>query len=45
MNPVASSYVEETGFGFWFLQSASGWQQPVLRESPINVKACSKECP
>ncbi|MDP3847117.1 MAG: hypothetical protein Q8R10_11925 [Pseudomonas sp.] len=38
MNPVASSYVTETGFAFWFLQSASEWQQPVLRESPIDEK-------
>ena len=30
MNPVASTYVEETGFGFWFLQSHV-WQHHVLR--------------
>ena len=39
MKPVASSYVAETGFGFWFLQSQHhGRQQPVLRHSPINAK-------
>jgi hypothetical protein len=41
MNP-ASTYVEETGFGFWFLQSHV-WQHHVLRESPINDQASSKE--
>ncbi len=42
MNPVASTYVEETGFGFWFLQN-HGRRQPVLRESPINEQASAKE--
>ncbi|MGE8496637.1 MAG: class I SAM-dependent methyltransferase [Pseudomonas sp.] len=30
MNPISSTYVEETGFGFWFLQSHV-WQHHVLR--------------
>lgn len=36
MNP-ASSYVEETGFGFWFLQSRV-WQQHVLRVAINDLK-------
>lgn len=30
MNPISSTYVAETGFGFWFLQSHV-WQHHVLR--------------
>lgn len=37
MNPVASTYVEETGFGFWFLQSHV-WQQHVLRVAINDLK-------
>ncbi len=37
MNPVASSYVEETGFGFWFLQSHV-WQHHVLRVAINDLK-------
>src|SRR3990167_10504459 len=37
MNPVASTYVEETGFGFWFLQSHV-WQHHVLRVAINDLK-------
>lgn len=40
MSRVASTYVEETGFGFWFLQ-----QQVLQRctQLPINEAASAKE--
>ncbi|MDO8696943.1 MAG: methyltransferase domain-containing protein [Pseudomonas sp.] len=37
MTPVASTYVEETGFGFWFLQSHV-WQHHVLRVAINDLK-------
>jgi hypothetical protein len=42
MNSVASTYVEETAFGFCFWPG-NAWQRRVLRaESPINEKAQAK---
>lgn len=38
MNPAANTYVEETGFGFWFLQSHV-WQHHVLRVAINDLKA------
>lgn len=37
MNNPASSYVEESGFGFWFLQSRV-WEQHVLRVAVADLK-------
>ncbi|WP_339486985.1 class I SAM-dependent methyltransferase [Pseudomonas sp. EL_65y_Pfl2_R95] len=38
MNPAANTYVEETGFGFWFLQSHV-WQHHVLRVAINDLKS------
>lgn len=42
MNRAAATYVEETGFGFWFLQSHV-WQHHVLRVAIDDLKRLAAE--